>query len=606
MMKISKDLWCIIISAVAFGLSFILQDISSVLLIIAYIIVSYEIFIKVIKNFGKGIIFDENFLMMIATIGAFIIGEWHEAVAVMLFYQIGEYMNDLGVEKSKKAIKDLVDVRCEVAIKLENNQEKVVNPSSLSVKDIIIVKPGDRIPVDGVVLEGNSNVDTSSITGEAVPRKVEKMSEVYSGYINLDGILKVEVTKEFKDSLVSRILKEIEESEIDKSNTEKFITKFAKIYTPLVVISALLLFIIPTLLLGGNINTWFYRSLIFLVASCPCALVLSIPLGYFCGIGASSRHGILVKSSNGLEKLSKMNLFAFDKTGTLTKGSFAIKSITPNKIRKNELLEITAHCEYYSNHPIAMSIKNAYKGKMDPKNISDFKEGNGGIKVKYKKDQIILGNYQFLSNNHIEVPKIIEDGTVIYVAKNNNYIGNIIIGDVIKDEAVEVINNLKEMNINNLAILSGDNIETVSIVAKKLGINQYYSDLKPLDKKNCIDKLKTNHKVCFIGDGINDAVVLLGADLGISMGHVGSDAAIEASDIVIMNDNLWNILKALKISNYTNKIVLENIVFALLVKLIVLSLGVVGISTIIMAVFADIGVTVITVLNSLRIMCKKV
>ena len=499
-MKISKELSVIIISIFLFILSFIFKNIAFGILIVTYLLVSFEVFIKVIKNFGKGIIFDENFLMTIATIGALVIGEYHEAVAVMLFYQIGEYMNDLGIDKSKDSIKKLIDKRSDKVIVIKNGKEREIDPKKLLKKDIIVIRPGERIPVDGVVIEGVSNVDTSSITGESMLKEAKVSDIVYSGYVNMNGILKIEVTNRFEDSLVSKILKVIEESEIDKSNKEKFITKFSKIYTPIVVLGALLLFVIPTVFFNGKVHTWGYRSLVFLVASCPCALVLSIPLGYFCGIGRLSKRGILVKSSSDLEKASKIDIFAFDKTGTLTKGVFEIKEINPRNIRKNELLAIASYAEYYSNHPIAISIKKAYKKEIDPSQISNFKEGNGGISVTINKDKILVGNYDFLLKKKIKILEQDNEGTVVYVSKNNEYIGNIVIGDVIKDEAQNFIMDLKKMGVSEEVILSGDNEVAVKEVATSLGINKYYYSLQPLDKKKCINTLKENKKVCFVGD----------------------------------------------------------------------------------------------------------
>ena len=603
---VNKELMRIVISVLLYVLSFFLKkELSFILLIVTYILIGYETFLKVIKNISKGLIFEENFLMTIATIGAFIIGEYKEGVAVMLFYEIGEYINDLGVDKSKESIKSLVDLRSDRATLIENNKEKIVNPDRLKIDDIIIVKPGERIPIDGIVIDGTSSIDTSSITGESIPKDVKRSSIVYSGYINLNGILKIKVTTKFTESTASRILKIIEESDLNKSKTQQFINKFARKYTPFVVVSAFLIFLIPILFLNGNIHDWLYRSLVFLVASCPCALILSIPLGYFCGIGVASKQGILVKGSSDLEELSKIDTFVFDKTGTITKGIFEVKKINAINIKERDLLKIAAYGEYYSNHPIAISIKNYYGKSIDTKVITSFKEQDGGIKVKLGNDDILIGNYEFLVKNKVKIDKTNDVGTVVYIIKNKQYIGNIIIGDTIKDEATSFIEELKRMGINDIIVLSGDNELIVSDVCKKLKINQYEANLKPIDKRDIVKKLKQNHKVCFVGDGINDAIVLLESDLGISMGNIGSDAAIEASDIVIMNDDLLRIIKGINISKHTNVIVWENIIFALLMKTIVLGLGVFGISTILMAVFADIGVTIITILNSIRIFIKE-
>lgn len=602
---INKDLIRIIISLILYIISFFLDEkLSLIVLIITYIIIGYETFIRVIENFKKGEIFEENFLMTLATIGAFFIKEYKEGVAVMLFYEIGEYINDLGIDKSKDSIKNLVDLRSDKATILKDGKEEVIKPENLNIGDTIIVRPGERVPIDGIVVKGNSSVDTSSITGESIPRDVSKDKEVYSGYINLNGIIEVKVTTLFKESTASRILKVIEESDVKKSRTQKFINKFASKYTPFVVISSLLIFLVPVIFFNGELNTWLYRALIFLVASCPCALILSVPLGYFCGIGLASRHGVLIKSSSDLEQLAKIDTFVFDKTGTITEGNFEVKKINVKEGTKEELIKLAAYSEYHSNHPIANSIKTYYNKKINKKKITDFKEQDGGIKVKIDNDDVLIGNYNYLKKNKVKVEECNDVGTIVYVVKNNKYIGNIIIGDVIKAEAKEFFKQMKDLNKNNIVVLSGDNESIVKDVCNTLNISQYKSGLKPIDKKDVVNELRSDSKVCFVGDGINDAIVLLNSDLGISMGSIGSDAAIEASDIVVMNDNLLNITKAIKISNYTNKIVWENIIFALIIKFVVLALGAFGFSSIIMAVFADIGVTVMTVLNATRIFYK--
>lgn len=602
---INKDLIRIIISLILYIISFFLDEkLSLIVLIITYIIIGYETFIRVIENFKKGEIFEENFLMTLATIGAFFIKEYKEGVAVMLFYEIGEYINDLGIDKSKDSIKNLVDLRSDKATILKDGKEEVIKPENLNIGDIIIVRPGERVPIDGIVVKGNSSVDTSSITGESIPKNVSKDKEVYSGYINLNGIIEVKVTTLFKESTASRILKVIEESDVKKSRTQKFINKFASKYTPFVVISSLLIFLVPVIFFNGELNTWLYRALIFLVASCPCALILSVPLGYFCGIGIASRHGVLIKSSSDLEQLAKIDTFVFDKTGTITEGNFEVKKINVKEGTKEKIIKLAAYSEYHSNHPIANSIKSYYNKKIDNKKITDFKEQDGGIKVKIDDEDVLIGNYNYLKKNKIKVDECSDVGTIVYVVKNNKYIGNIIIGDVIKAEAKEFFKQMKDLNKNNMIVLSGDNESIVKDVCNTLNISQYKSGLKPIDKKDVVNELRSDSKVCFVGDGINDAIVLLNSDLGISMGSIGSDAAIEASDIVVMNDNLLNITKAIKISNYTNKIVWENIIFALIIKFVVLALGAFGLSSIIMAVFADIGVTIITVLNATRIFYK--
>lgn len=580
--------------------------------IISYLIIGFEILKKAVRNIFRGKVIDENFLMAIATIGAFAIGEYSEAVAVMLFYQVGELFQDYAVDKSRKSIATLMDIRPDYANIENNGNIEKVDPDDVKIGQIIIVKSGEKVPLDGIVVEGTSNLDTMALTGESVPRKVKENDEVLSGCINKDGLLKLKVTKEFGESTVSKILDLVENASNKKSKSENFITKFAKYYTPIVVILAVILAIVPPLILkdSGTFTDWLYRALSFLVVSCPCALVISIPLSFFGGIGGASKLGILVKGSNYLEAISKAETVVFDKTGTLTEGVFEVQKIETKDISKDELLKIVAHAERYSTHPIAESIKKSYKDMIDDNLINDVQELSGrGIKAIIDGKNVLVGNEKMMSENQIEFEKCEDIGTILYVAINNKYVGYILIADRIKEDSAKTIKELKAMNVKQTIMLTGDKKEVGEDVAKKIGIDKAYTELLPDGKvkqvEQLIQKKSENGKVIFAGDGINDAPVLAMADIGIAMGGVGSDAAIEAADIVIMTDEPSKIGKVIKLSKKTMRIVNENIVFAIFVKIAVLILTAFGLSTMWEAVFADVGVSIIAIINSLRMLNVK-
>ena len=599
--KINEDLIRIIISIVFLVLGMIFNG-NIYLLVISYVFVSKEVYLNAFKNIREGEIFDENLLMIIATLGAFYIGEYPEAVLVMLLFSIGEYLSDLAVDNSKKAIVELMDLRSD---KINLKDIGVTDVSNAKVGDIFVVSPGEKVALDGIVIKGESHLDTSSLTGEAVPRAVYKNSEVLSGTINLEGVLEVKATKTFETSTASRIIEILEKSEEKKTKTEKFITRFSKVYTPIVVLLAILIIIIPTIL-GGNFNTWLYRALEMLVISCPCALVISVPLGYFSGIGNCSKEGILVKGSNILDDLVNIDTIIFDKTGTITEGVFEVTKIFSVNNKDVELLKLAAAAEANSNHPIAISIKKAY-GKEIKSKITNAKEISGaGISCIIGKDNILVGNKKLLKYNKIDIEENKELGTIVYVAKNKKLLGYIAISDKIKTNAKESLDKLRNDGINNLIMLSGDAEEVVNIISKKLNLDKAYGNLLPQDKVNILEEYKMKNKTAFVGDGINDAPVIKCADVGIAMGGIGSDATIEASDIVLMKDDLSNLADAIKISKITKKIVLSNIIFAIMFKIIMLVLAILGITPIWLAVFADVGVTIISVFNSLRIFIKRI
>ena len=598
--KINEDLIRIIISIVFLVLGMIFNE-NIYLLVISYVFISKEVYFNAFKNIREGNIFDENFLMIIATLGAFYIGEYPEAVLVMLLFSIGEYLSDLAVDNSKKAIVELMDLRSD---KINLKNIGVTDVSNAKVGDIFVVSPGEKVALDGIVIKGESHLDTSSLTGETVPRAVYKNSEVLSGTINLEGVLEVKATKTFETSTASRIIEILEKSEEKKTKTEKFITRFSKVYTLIVVLLAILIIIIPTIL-GGNFNTWLYRALEMLVISCPCALVISVPLGYFSGIGKCSKEGILVKGSNILDDLVNIHTIIFDKTGTITEGVFEVTKIFSVNNKDVELLKLAAEAEANSNHPIALSIKKAY-GKEIKSKITNAKEISGaGISCIIGKDNILVGNKKLLKYNKIDVEENKELGTIVYVAKNKKLLGYIVISDKIKTNAKESLDKLRNDGINNLIMLSGDAEEVVNIISKKLNLDKAYGNLLPQDKVNILEEYKMKNKTAFVGDGINDAPVIKLADVGIAMGGIGSDATIEASDIVLMKDDLSRLADAIKISKITKKIVMSNIIFAIMFKIIMLVLAILGITPIWLAVFADVGVTIISVLNSLRIFIKK-
>ena len=602
----------IAISGVLFAIGVIvdlpkIMEISIFLL--SYIIVGGEILIRALKNISRGQVFDENFLMSIATIGAFIIGEFPEGVAVMLFYQTGELFQDIAVDRSRKSISDLMDIRPDYAnIKIDGELKKV-SPEEVKIGDIIVVKPGEKVPLDGKVIEGNSMVDTSSLTGESVPREVETGNNILSGFININGVLTIEVTKEFGDSTVSKILELVQNASSKKAPTENFITKFARYYTPIVVFTAVFIAILPPLVMqGAKFYDWIYRALIFLVISCPCALVISIPLGFFGGIGGASKRGILIKGSNYLEALNNVEIVVFDKTGTLTKGVFNVTEINPqNGYTKENILEYAAYAESFSNHPIAVSILKACKKVVDKSNVESYEEISGyGIKVKVQGDEILAGNIKLMDKENVNYSKAESVGTIVYVALNNIYAGYIVISDEVKDDSEIAIRTLKALGVKKTVMLTGDLNSVGEKVGKDLGIDEVYSELLPIgkvDKLEFLDSQKSiKGKLIFVGDGMNDAPVLARADVGIAMGGLGSDAAIEAADIVIMTDEPSKIATAIKIAKRTNKIVWQNIIFAIGIKIIFLFLGALGFANMWEAVFADVGVSVIAILNSMRAM----
>ena len=606
-MKMNSDIIKIIISAVLFVLSLFLKDyepIYFILLISSYLIVSFSIFIDAFKNILKGDFFDESTLMIIATISAFIIGEYPEAVMVMLLFEFGEYLSDLATSNSKDSITKLMDLRSDYVNLKKGDKFLKSDVKEARVNDLFIVKPGEKVPLDGIIVEGVSFMDTSSLTGESVPRKVEIGDKLLSGFVNTNGLITVKATSEFSNSTASKIINMLENSNEKKTVTEKFITKFSKIYTPLVVLLAILIVLIPVLL-GYDFNEWIYKALIFLVTACPCALVISVPLGYFCGVGRASKEGVLVKGSDGLENLAKLEAIIFDKTGTITEGKFEVRNIVNKDISKEELLKIAAYLEYYSTHPIALSITSAYNGYIDSAQVHNYKEISGHGIIAYIGDKkYIIGNDKLFFKQGVSVPKVDTIGTVIYIG-TDKCLGYIVIGDKIKHSATNLINDLKMLNINRLVILSGDNEDVTKKVALEIGIDEYYFNLLPVDKVQKLKEIKCESFTAFVGDGINDALALKEADLGISMGSIGTDAAIEASDIVLMHDNLNDISKAIKIARITQNIIKFNIIFALCFKFLMLVLATFGFASIWLAVFADVGVTLLAVLNSLRIMKKK-
>lgn len=606
--KMKKQIIIIITSIVLLIIAFLINDkLSVVFFLLSYIIVGHKIIYKAFRNIIRGKVFDENFLMTIATLGAFFINEIPEAVTVMLFYQIGEFFQDYALDKSRKSISSLMDIRPDYAYVVKGKDTVKVNPSEVKIGNIIVVKSGEKIPLDGIVESGDSALNTSALTGESKLRKVDIGDEVLSGSINISGILKIKVTKEFSESTVSKILELVENASNRKSESENFITKFARYYTPIVVIEAILLSVIPPVIFNQDFNIWIYRALSFLVVSCPCALVVSIPLGFFSGIGACSKNGILVKGSNYLEAISKSEIVVFDKTGTITEGEFKVRSIHSVDIRDNELLKLASYAEYYSNHPISVSIKKDYGHKINPKKISDVKEIPGrGVIALVDNKKVMVGNNKLLEENNTEYEKCDIIGTIIYVAVDNVYHGYMVISDRIKDDSALALRLLKNLGVKKTVMLTGDKDGASKSVFERLNINEYYSELLPQEKVNIINefkkKLTDDGKIVFAGDGINDAPVIMSADIGISMGGVGSDAAIEASDIVIMTDELSKIATVINISKSTMKIVKQNIVFAISVKIFVLLLISFGILTMWSAVFADVGVSVLAILNSIRIL----
>lgn len=605
--EVVKLVIALIIFAIAF-FKIVPEKIATWLFVIAYILSGYEVLLKSIKNIFKGEVFDENFLMSIATLGAFAISKPGEAAAVMIFYNVGELFEDYAVGKSKKSIIQLMNIKPKIANLKKGNEIKVVEPEELKVGDIIVVKAGEKIPVDGVVINGQTTINTAALTGESVPRKVKVDDEVFAGCINESDVIEIKVTKEFKDTAINEIIELVKNSNKTKSKTELFITKFAKVYTPIVVVLALMLAFIPPIFEGfQNLGEWVKRALVFLVTSCPCAIVLSVPLGYFAGIGKAGKEGVLIKGSNYLDILTKANTMVLDKTGTITKGNFEVsKIILAEEIKEEELLEIAAVAESMSNHPIAKSIINRVNKKVNQEEIEEYKEIAGmGIKAKYHGEEIVEGNAKLLEKEEIKYYPCNEIGAIVYVAKNKKYLGAIVISDTIKPDSKEAIEGFKKNGISKICMLTGDNKEIAENIAKQVGIEEVHCNLLPGEKVKELQKLKNEQNIIIaIGDGINDSPILAEADIGASMGLNGQDLAIETSDIVIMDGKLSSFNKAIKVSKRTKKIIMQNIYFALGIKVIVLVLGAFGISTMWEAVFADVGVTFITVLNSLRVFKK--
>ena len=568
---------------------------------IAYLLIGYKVLFKALKNIKRGQIFDENFLMCIATIGAFCISDYKEAIAVMLFYSIGEIFQAYAVNKTRTSISSLMDIKSEYANLVIDDTVKQVAPEEVKINDIILVKPGEKVPLDGIIVNGNSSLDTSSLTGETLPRNVDINDEVLAGVVNLTGVIKIKVTQAYENSTVSKILDLVENAASKKAPIEQFITKFARVYTPTVVFLAVALAVIPMLIFKDAVFTdWLYRALTFLVVSCPCALVISIPLGLYAGLGKASKVGALIKGGNYLELLKDIDTIVFDKTGTLTEGSFEVVEVNGS----DDLLMIGAYGERMSNHPIARSIVEKYGLEIDQSRISDFKEVAGkGIEVKIDNDLYHLGNKSYIEDMGYQVTNPTTVGTVVHITCNDEYLGNIVVADKIKDTAITGIKRLKQSGIKDTVMLTGDRKEVADDIASKVGIDRVYSELLPQDKVTKVEELiQDNKKTAFVGDGINDAPVLARADLGIAMGGVGSDAAIEAADIVLMNDDIDTIGEAIDISKKTNLILKQNVIFTLVIKIGVLLLTMFGLSNMWMGVFADVGVTLIAILNSMRIL----
>ena len=615
--EMQKSLWKIIVSAVLFAAATFLPNQGALqfdalrlgIYLLAYIIVGGEIVLRAAKNIVRGQVFDENFLMSVATIGAFAVGEYPEGVMVMLLYQLGELFQDYAVHRSRRSIADLMDIKPEVAHVQQGDRFVSVEPEEVAVGNIIQIRPGEKIPLDGLILEGTSSLNTVALTGESVPREVAPGQEVMSGCINTSGVLTVRVEKEYEDSTVAKILDLVENASSKKAETENFITRFARYYTPAVVGIAVVLALLPPVILQAPFQEWIYRALVFLVISCPCALVISIPLTFFGGLGACSRHGVLVKGSNYLEALAKLECAVFDKTGTLTKGEFSVTEVRPIEISREQLLYYAACAESVSNHPIALAIRRANSQHVSAKALQKAEEIAGyGISAMVEGHAVLAGNYRFMKREQISCQRAEETGTIIYIAVDGVFCGSIVIADEIKPDAQTMIGRLKQLGVRDIVMLTGDNQQTAEQVARQLGITKVFSQLLPGDKVHCLEKLlqqkSEKRTVAFTGDGLNDAPVLARADVGIAMGGLGSDAAIEAADVVIMNDQPSKLADAIVIAKETRRIVQQNIVFILAVKAIVLLLGAVGIATMWMAVFADVGVAVLAILNAVRIMRK--
>ena len=610
--KMSKQLIKIIISLLLVVISLLLKFdtelYSNILYVIAYIIVGYDIVLKAVRNIFKGKVFDENFLMTVATIGAFCIGEFPEAVAVMLFYQIGELFQSYAVDRSRKSVASLMDIRPDYANVYREDEIERVDPDEVNIGEIILVKPGEKIPLDGIVVDGESMLNTQALTGESVPRKVTVNDEVLSGCINNDGILKIKVSKEFEESTVSKILDLVENASSRKSKSENFISKFAKYYTPIVVIVSVALAVIPPLVIKEALfSDWLYRALSFLVVSCPCALVISIPLSFFGGIGAASKIGVLIKGSNYLEALASAEIVVCDKTGTLTEGVFKVQKIKAIGYSDDELLRYAAYAEGFSNHPISISLKQAYNKEINEKLVTETQEISGkGVLAKVDGKMVLVGNEKIMKEYNIKFQKSEETGTIVYVAINDEFAGTILIADKIKEDSYKAVKLFKNNNVKKVVMLTGDRDNISESVANELNLDEYHAELLPQDKVSWVEKLMTQKssggKLIFVGDGINDAPVLALSDIGVAMGGLGSDAAIEVADVVIMTDEPSKIASSVQISKKTMRIVKQNIVFAIAVKIGVLILSAFGVSTMWEAVFADVGVSVLAIVNALRVL----
>ena len=583
------------------------QLLKYLLYLIPYFLIGYDVLFSAVKNIFHGELFDEKFLMTIATIGAFAIGDYPEGIAVMVFYQLGEMLQDMAVEKSKKSVEELMDVRPDSAKLLVDGKLQTVSPESVKVGDIIVTDPGEKIPLDGVVIDGSATVDTKSITGEGMPRDISVGDNVAAGCINLNGSLNIKVTHEYADSTVAKMLELVNRSAERKAKSENFITSFSKVYTPIVVIAALLVAFVP-LIFGADFATWLNRALVFLVVSCPCALVISVPLAYFAGIGSSSKKGILVKGSDALEKLSDVSCAVFDKTGTITKGNFVVSAVHPSECSEDELLSYAAAAEAHSNHPVSAALRDKWNND-ENYSVSDIEELAGmGVKAMINGKTVAVGNGRLMDSVGAVWHNCHKNGTVVHVAVDGEYAGHIVISDEVKPTAQEALALLKKAGVSKTVILTGDNVATAEEVAKKVGADEVYSSLLPADKVAKLDELKggTDGKVIFVGDGINDAPVLKLADVGIAMGALGSDAAVESADAVVMDDDLKKLPSIIKIAKKTRRIVTENIVFSLFVKLLIMVLSVAGVPYMMWAaVFGDVGVSLLAVANSLRILSTK-
>ena len=617
--KQKKVLYRIIATALLYAVLLVMEHIvkpafmeqwyvTLVLFLIPYFVIGWDIMYKAVRNISHGQVFDENFLMLIATIGAFVVGEYSEGVAVMLFYQVGELFQSYAVNRSRQSITQLMDICPEYANLEEDGKVSQVDPDDVEVGTSIVVKPGERIPLDGVVIEGESLIDTAALTGESVPRRASEGDEIISGCVNGSGTLKIRTTKEFDDSTVAKILELVENASSKKAKVENFITRFAKYYTPVVTIGAVLLAVIPPLILGGGFAEWIQRACIFLVISCPCALVISVPLGFFGGIGAASKIGVLVKGSNFLEAVAEMTTIVFDKTGTLTKGEFKVTEMKPaSGVSEDKLLEVAALGESYSNHPIAGSIIEAYGKEIERSRVSDAVEIAGhGVQILVDGVMTYVGNEKLMKKQSIAYEPCESAGTVVYVGQEQTFLGALVISDTVKQGAAEAIHKMKNVGVKKCVMLTGDREKTAKHVADELKLDEVHAELLPGDKVDEVEKLlsaqKDGERLAFVGDGINDAPVLTRADIGIAMGSLGSDAAIEAADVVLMDDDIRKIASTVLISRKTLRIVKQNIVFALAVKAVVLLLGAIGVANMWEAVFADVGVSVLAILNSMRVM----